>query len=268
MAVVLIILFLLCALYLLLHTGRTGHPLWSKLERHVYAHRGLHGNGIPENSMAPFRLAVEHGYGIELDVHLLKDGELAVIHDSALVRTTGRDGKVEQLTARELPQYQLEGTKQTIPLFSQVLELCNGKIPLIVELKPDGKNAAQLTETVCNLLKYYPGDYCLESFDPRCLLWLKKHRPELMRGQLSYDYFSKPNKLPWILKVLLKYNLLNLFSRPDFIAYKFCDRKIFSNFLCRRILRIRGVTWTIQTQEDMDTAIQEGWIPIFEFFTP
>ena len=83
--------------YLLALKGRTGHPGLGELRGWNYAHRGLHGAGVPENSLAAFRAAVEHGYGAELDVHLLKDGGLAVIHDSRLERTTGKPGKVEEL---------------------------------------------------------------------------------------------------------------------------------------------------------------------------
>ena len=101
-------------LYLLLWTAlvrcRKGHPAWAVLERFRYAHRGLHDRtrGIPENSLAAFRAAVESGYGAELDVHLTKDGRLAVIHDDSLLRTAGADAKASQLTADELAQK--EGT--------------------------------------------------------------------------------------------------------------------------------------------------------------
>ena len=99
-----VILLVLILLYLLALCCRTGHPGWQQLTGWHYAHRGLHGNGIPENSMAAFRLALEKGYGIELDVHLLKDGTLAVIHDSALKRTTGAEGRIEDLTKAQLDQ--------------------------------------------------------------------------------------------------------------------------------------------------------------------
>ena len=84
-------------LYALAVRGRTGHPGLQALKGWRYAHRGLHGNGIPENSMAAFRAALEHGFGIELDVHLLKDGTLAIMHDHDLKRTTGLEGKIEDL---------------------------------------------------------------------------------------------------------------------------------------------------------------------------
>ena len=88
MIIGLLILVLLAVLFLLSLKGRTGHKNLAALRGWNYAHRGLHSEGIPENSMAAFKAALDHGYGIELDVHLLKDGNLAVIHDSLLNRTT------------------------------------------------------------------------------------------------------------------------------------------------------------------------------------
>ena len=122
--------------YVLSTQGRTGHPELNALKGWYYAHRGLHNAERPENSMAAFRAALEKGYGIELDIHLLKDGNLAVIHDSLLNRTTGEAGRVEDLTTEALKHYHLEGTQETIPEFMDVLTLYNGKAPLIVELKP------------------------------------------------------------------------------------------------------------------------------------
>lgn len=264
-----LIIALLLALFVLSTVGRTGHPGLQELRKWSYAHRGLHGEGVPENSLEAFRRAKEAGYGMELDVHLLADGNLAVIHDSGLKRTTGRDGIVEHLTVRELRNYYLEGTDQTIPEFCQVLELLGGKVPLIVELKCVGNNYAALCETACNILDRYDGAYCMESFDPRCVYWLKKNRPDVIRGQLTENYFaSTGSKLPWFLKFLLKNQMLNFLTRPDFIAYKYRDRKTFSNAICRKFWKIQGVTWTVKSREEYDDAISENWIPIFENFTP
>ena len=91
----LVVLLILFVLYALSTNGRRGQPGFDKFRPYLYAHRGLHGMGVPENSMRAFRRAKEAGYGIELDIHLLKDGDLAVIHDSDLKRTTGQDGIVE-----------------------------------------------------------------------------------------------------------------------------------------------------------------------------
>ena len=264
-----LIIVLLLGLCALSTVGRTGHPGVRELRKWFYAHRGLHCEGVPENSLEAFRRAKEAGYGMELDVHLLADGNLSVIHDSGLKRTTGSDGIVEDLTVRELGNYYLEGSDQTIPEFQQVLELVGGKVPLIVELKCVGNNYAALCETACKILDRYDGAYCMESFDPRCVYWLKKNRPDVIRGQLTENYFASSSaRLPWLLKFLLKNQTLNFLTRPDFVAYKYCDRKTFSNTLCRKFWKIQGVTWTVKTREEFDTAVSENWIPIFENFTP
>lgn len=248
---------------------RKGHEGLKVLQGWAYAHRGLHGSGIPENSMAAFRAALEGGYGIELDVHLMKDGQLAVIHDASLKRTAGADVKIESLTAEELPNYPLEGTSEIIPLFSQVLELFAGKAPLIIELKAEGGNHAALTEAVCQLMDNYPGPYCMESFDPRCVVWLTKNRPDIVRGQLTENFIAnKRSPLPFYLKFILTHQLENFLIRPDFVAYKFADRKTLSNFFTRKLWGAQGVTWTIKTQEEYEAAVSEGWIPIFEGFRP
>ena len=180
----------LAILYILSLKGRTGHPGTKDLMNWRYTHRGLYSADAPENSIAAFRRAIENGYGIEFDVHLLSDGELAIIHDSLLERITGKPGRVEDLTAADLPNYRLNGTTETIPLFSQLLEENRGRVPLIVELKTHGGNAAALTREVCRQLEGYSGAYCLESFDPRCIRWLKVNRPELIRGQLSENWLK------------------------------------------------------------------------------
>ncbi len=266
---VILILAALALLYLLSLRGGRRHEGWKKLEGWSYAHRGFHGGGVPENSMAAFRLALEKGYGIELDLHLLSDGGLAVIHDAKLKRTTGADGEIEDLTLADLDNYRLEGTEETVPRFRQVLDLFAGKAPMIVELKAERGNAAALCQAACDALDDYGGPYCIESFDPRCILWLRKNRPDIIRGQLSENFLrSKGGNLAVPTRFLLTNLMMNFLTRPDFIAYNFRDRKGLSPELTRKIWGIRSVSWTLRTKEDYDTALAEGRIPIFENFEP
>lgn len=263
------LLLILAALYLFAIRCRSGHPGLKDLQGWSYAHRGLHGNGIPENSMAAFKAALDAGYGIELDIHLLKDGNLAVMHDSLLNRTTGQPGHVEDLTTEELKNYRLEGTEETIPEFMDVLTLFNGKAPLIIELKPENGNQKALAETACKMLETYNGVFCMESFDPRCVAWLKKNRPDIIRGFLSENFFRSRNDLPDYLRFMLTHCLTNFLCVPDFIAYKFADRNnTISTTLCRKLWKAQGVSWTLKTQAEYDTAVSEGQLPIFEGFRP
>lgn len=263
------VILALASLYVLSTVGRTGHKGFSQLENWSYAHRGLHGDGAPENSLEAFRRAKEAGYGSELDVHLLSDGNLAVIHDSSLERVTGRSGVVEDLTVEDLPKCCLVNTTQSIPTLQSVLDLYEGKAPLIVELKCYNSNYKELCEKTCQLLDQYDGVYCLESFDPRCVFWLRRHRPDLIRGQLAQNYLSDPpSSIPWIVRFVMSNHMLNFLTYPDFVAYRCNDRKQFSTNLCRKLWGIKGVAWTIQSRDEYDAACAEGWIPIFENFTP
>jgi len=262
------ILLALILLYILANRCRKGHPGLEALRGWNYAHRGLHSPGIPENSMAAFRAALEKGYGIEFDLHLLADGNLAVMHDSLLKRTTGAEGRIEDLTTGDLKNYRLEGTEETIPTFRELLDLYAGKAPLIVELKPEKGNHAALCEAACKMLDTYAGIYCLESFDPRCIRWLKENRPELIRGQLAENFMKSDSKMPWYLRLALTHQLMNFGTVPDFVAYKFADRKGVSPWLCRKFWKAQGVSWTLKTREEYDIAVKEGWLPIFEGFEP
>lgn len=254
--------------YLLCLRGRRNHPGLEQLRGWHYAHRGLHDTVRPENSLSAFRAAVEHGYGAELDIHLMADGELAVIHDASLKRTAGADVKIEDLTSEQLNDYHLQGTSETIPLFSDVLKVFDGKTPLIIELKPERGNHAALAQKACEMLDSYKGVYCMESFDPRCIYWLKKNRPDIIRGQLAENYFRSDSKLPWVLKFILSYHLEYFLTVPDFVAYHFDHRKNLSNLLVRKFWGVQGVLWTLQNEQQQKVCVDEGWISIFENYLP
>ena len=267
--IILIVLLALDLLFTLALRCRKGHPKWELLKKYRYAHRGFHDKPvIPENSLPAFRRAIEHGFGAELDVHLLKDGTLAVFHDSDLRRCANVDGQIEDLTLEELKQLRLEGTDEQIPTFDEVLALFESATPLIIELKTARGNHHALAKAVCERLDTYKGEFCIESFDPFALIDVKKLRPEICRGQLSMNFCKDPSGLPFYKRVIAGNMLLNFLTRPDFIAYKFEDRKALSPTLCRTLWGIQEVSWTIRQKEDLLEAEQAGSIGIFECFDP
>ena len=250
--------------------GRTGHRLLPELRRYRYAHRGYHDKPqIPENSMAAFRRAVARGWGAEFDVHILKDGTLAVFHDSELMRCAGVEGVIEDLDRAGLAKLRLEGTDEPVPLFDEVLGLFEeAKLPLIIELKAYKGNHLELATAVCERLDRYTGLFCVESFDPRVVADIKKLRPDFCRGQLAEDFIKNDSDLPGYQQFLLTNLLFNSSARPDFIAYKYEDR---GSRRCRRAvdkLGLQEVSWTIRSKEDLLTAEADGSIPIFEKFDP
>ena len=120
-----------------------------------FAHRGLHtGNSAaPENSITAFRMAANVGYGVELDVHLTADNQVVVFHDRDLSRMTGAEGNIEDFTYDQLQQLRLDHSAETIPLLKDVLQVIAGSGPIILELKPAGKQRSTLCRLVCDILE-------------------------------------------------------------------------------------------------------------------
>ncbi len=237
-----------------------------KLATGIYAHRGLHDLqlGVPENSLAAIQRALDNGYGSEFDVHLAADGSMVVIHDNDVRRVTGGEGRVSEMTREQIDQLRLYDTDEKIPSLQEVLDLVDGKAPLVVELKADGNNAAALCEGAFALLDQYKGIYVVESFDPRVVAWVRKHRPDVGRGQLASD--SGPNP---ILKFILKHLMINFMGRPHFISYEYDKvNRIPANWICWKFFGCRMYVWTVPTQREQEKFSRREISSIFEGYVP
>lgn len=245
------------------------NPAAKSLDHRLYAHRGLHDNKseAPENSLRAFELAVEHGYGIELDVQLTKDKVPVVLHDYNLKRACNTDFKVSEHTYEELKQFRLFESQEKIPKFTEVLELVNGKVPLIIELKIPWTADSLCTE-VSAILKDYKGIYCIESFNPFGLIWYKKHYPRIVRGQLATDFTKEKIDGSKVQYFILKHLLMNFLTKPDFIAYHHVYKKGLSFTICRKLYRVKTVAWTIQNQKDFENCSRFYELFIFDSFIP
>ena len=267
------IILLLAALYVLSVTPRLRRPArqLGRLTPCRYAHRGLHGDGVPENSLPAFRRAAELGLGVELDVRLTRDRRLVVIHDSDLRRMCGHEGKVERLAWEDLEPLRLQGSGERIPLLEEVLPILCGRSPAIIEIKTERRNYRELCRLLCRQLESYRGLFCLESFDPRALRWLKRNEPFLVRGQLAENFLRRPGevKLSWPLRGMLSLLMGNLIGRPDFVAFRWRDRAHNPGlWLCRRLWRLPEFSWTILSPEELAAAEAAGCTAIFEGFLP
>jgi glycerophosphoryl diester phosphodiesterase len=258
----------LAVLYLAAICPRLKRPDMKALYGVYYAHRGLHDNktDAPENSMAAFEKAVQGGYGIEFDVQLTKDRVPVVFHDETLLRVCGVDRKVRDCTWDELQQYRLCGSDATIPLLSDVLALVNGQVPLIIEIKAH-ESPAEVCRWSDPLIAAYNGPYCVESFDPRIIVWYRKNRPEVIRGQLS-SCFHKPEKRESPVQTIVHYLLMNFMAKPDFIAYDHQHKHNLSRVLACRLFGALSVAWTIRSQQELDAARDAFALFIFEGFLP
>ncbi len=260
-----ILLFIVCYLFLIL--PRMFHkPDRSFLYGRHYAHRGLFDNDsdAPENSLGAFRHAVEAGYGIELDVQLSKDNVPVVFHDASLARMCGVDGHVWEYTLSELQQMHLAGSSATIPTFAEALAVIDRKVPIIVEYKLD---VAQTT--VCelgnDLLNAYGGPYCIECFHPLALIWYRKNRPDIIRGQLCEEFWRLEQYRNNPLLFLLSQLLTNVATRPDFIAYNHKHASNLSRRLCRRFGAL-SVAWTIKSEAEYEAVKDDFDLFIFDSF--
>lgn len=289
--VFLLIIGVLSFLYLISIKPRTHHrPDYRPFFGHMYAHRGLHNmnptlhrlknlgqsfgqtitlpvnpeGDFPENSFAAIKRAADAGYGIEFDVHLTRDDIPVVFHDDTLSRICGVKGYLRDYTYEELQQFKLLGTEERIPALTDILAMVNGRVPLIIEYKVE-RNAEKLCRICDRILSDYKGTYCIESFHPLVVHWYRKHRPEIVRGQLSEDFTQQKFTLP---RFLLSHLIGNCYAAPDFVAYNCKHKNELSRNICRRLYKSLSVAWTVRSQEELEHVSGSFDLFIFEDFVP
>lgn len=255
---------LAAAPFVLLAPGQASESKKAPFMHRNFAHRGLHSEdqSVPENSRKAFSLAVEAGYGMELDVQLSRDGQVVVFHDDTLDRACGVAARVDELDLAELQKLPLFGTDERIPLFADVLALVAGRTPLIVELK-NGPRNDELCKKTYALLRTYQGHYCIESFNPLIVAWFRFHAPAVLRGQLAQlpeEYVRAGRSIAEGL--LLGNTLLNVAARPQFIAYRIGPKP-----LCVRFAEALGAMPVGWTSHSRDSESGRDAV-IFEYYQP
>ena len=199
--------------------------------------------------MKAFKRAVENNLIIELDVHVLKDGEVVVFHDANLKRMTGIDKKIKDFNYNDIKEIKLQGTNEKIPLLKDVLNMVNGRVPIIIELKYDVK-CGRLEEEVIKIIKNYNGEYAVKSFNPLSVNYFRKKFPEAIRGQLSSDF--KTDKMSKIKKLILSKMVFNFITKPDFISF---DIRALPNKKVQKIRKNKLILgWTIKNENDLEKA--------------
>lgn len=146
---------------------------------HIIGHRGSAGT-TPENTLASFSTAIQAGVNaIELDVQVCSTGELVVIHDSRVDRTTDGEGLISQLSLTTLRKLNA-GNGEKIPLLQEVLDLVNNKVEIHIELKAIGtaKKTAQLIEEYVEKKQYTYQSFLISSFNHQELMEFRTHNTE------------------------------------------------------------------------------------------
>jgi Glycerophosphoryl diester phosphodiesterase len=117
-------------------------------QQKIIAHRGSWDRINPENSKPALARAIENGLGIETDVHLIKDGSIAVFHDYSLKRMCGASSVIENQTEETLQNFRLKKTDCRIPTLQWLLAANDDKVPLFIELKCSNGNDIALADAL------------------------------------------------------------------------------------------------------------------------
>ena len=227
------------------------------------AHRGLHNDTVPENSLLAFELAIERDYAIEIDLQLTKDNKVIVFHDDTLDRMTTESGKLSDKTFDEIKNLTLKNSKEKIPTFEEFLSFVDGRVPVLIEIK-DHKNIGVAEEKITQLLAKYKGQFAIQSFNPFVVKWFKQNT-NFCAGILSCFFCDV--KLAWYKKVLLKnlYLLKNI--KSDFVSYEANAGLGF-----KKLKKLKGklpiLFWTIKSFEQMQKCKNFCDNIIFENFLP
>ena len=224
------------------------------------AHRGFRDLNDKrwENTLSAFSAAIERGYAIECDVHLSADGVPIVIHDDDLRRLTGTEGFVWQRTAAEMAQLRVGGTDDHPPTLRELLDLVDGRVPLVVEIKGTPGHDTGLVKAVGRLLKRYEGQVAIMSFDHWLIREFETEAPGIPGGLTAYGTASHETEAHFSM-------LAHGIAFTSYAAGDLPNR--FVSFV-REKLSMPVITWTIRDQPAIDLTFKYADQMTFEGFEP
>lgn len=239
----------------------------------LLAHRGLHSDGAPENSIPAFAAAIAKGYGIELDVQLSGDGVAMVFHDATLDRVTEAQGLVAERTAAELGTIALtDGGGATIPTLADTLAGIGGKVPVLIEIKDQdgalGPDVEALEEAVADVLWDYNGPVGVMSFNPHSVAQMAELSPQVPRGLVTCDF----NASDW--PTVPEHRRAELRAMPDIarVGASFISHDV-RDLGSQKVMDLRAaglpiLCWTVRSAEDEAEARQVARAVTFEGYLP
>ncbi|WP_336957751.1 glycerophosphodiester phosphodiesterase family protein [Sphingobium aquiterrae] len=222
-----------------------------------FAHRGLHGGAVVENSLAAFDEAMAAGYGMECDVQASLDGIPFIFHDTLLDRLTGEKGPLGVRTADLLDAVTLSGNGERLPRLEALLALVAGQRPLLIEVKVPGRQVARLCHGVRRALEGYRGPVAVMSFNPQVGAWFARAAPRVVRG-LVVTQQGKGKMRGAVERTLALWR-----AKPDFLAYDIRDLPApFATRARRRGLPV--LSWTVRDAAQEAVALVHADQIIFE----
>lgn len=203
-----------------------------------FAHRGVHDSGRAENCLDAFAAAIEMGAGIECDLGLSADDHVLVFHDRDAVRMCG--SSLEIASSRWADLSRLRVGKDQIPTLEMVLDLVDGQVPLLLDVKVRN-NLGRWAAALANALSQYDGAVGVVSFDP--------FLPRLLRAKMSSAYCGllvRGNCPAWKRQVKM------LLANPDFVAVEHIG--LGEDWVASVRRRMPVYAWTIRSDEERELA--------------
>ncbi len=231
------------------------------------AHRGLHDSTHPENTLASVKKAIQHNYAIEIDVKMLNDGTLIIMHDATLERLTNKTGSVYDLTKEELKDTKILGTDEYIPTLREVLDCVKGQVPLLLDIKSEKVLDHSLEQKIYEEIKSYIGNIAIMAFNPATVRWFQKHAPNIPRGLLGTIWKGNLPEMPKssAVKFVLGHNLFAWICKPQFYAYNIQQIPSFHSKKYKKLPKLAWVTTSQALYQEkakyIDNIIFENFLP-------
>ena len=244
-------------------------PGW--LTARPIAHRGYHdaAKGRIENTLAAAEAAIAHNFAIECDLRLTADDRVVVLHDDTLDRLTRASGPVDRMSLAELRAVRFRDGDASIPALDDLLDLVDGRVPLVIELKSKFTGDRRPEAATAAILSNYAGPVVVMSFDPASMTAMRRLAPNLPRGIIA-DRFAAvdwPTLAPPV-RVAYQWLLYAPLVLPTFIAYGVDALPASAPLALRHFFRLPLLAWTVRTEAERATARQWADQIIFEGFDP
>jgi glycerophosphoryl diester phosphodiesterase len=236
------------------------------------AHRGLHdaAKGIAENSASSVSAAMGAGFAIEVDLQCAAGHMPVVFHDATLNRLTEATGPVAARSVNELTRIPLRNSKDSILSLPALLELVNGYVPLVLEVKSTWSRDGKFEANIAHLLAVYKGPAAMMSFDPYSLKAFREAAPLLPRGLVAerFDDERHWSHLTFGQRIAMRTLLTSAIAWPNFIAYDIAALPALAPLIARFAFGLPLLTWTVRTPEQRERALRYADAMIFEGLRP